>query len=362
MSSGALHIVGAGPVGSMLACLLEQAGRDIHVWETRTSFPDCSMAIGITPPSLDLLDRIHLGDTFRQEGVLIPEARVYENGTEVGRLDFGSPPSSILSLPQMRTVQLLREAFQRIPHLQFHEGHSFPGLDSVPSADVVIACDGAKSTLRDQAGISFSPKPYPVRFVMADYPDHERWGPPARLYFSNSGALESFPLPETKRRWIAQLPPGTPPTHALLHERVYQACGVELSTRTHTDLWPFTPQWGLAETYHRENLILCGDAAHVMSPIGGQGMNTGFADASHLAQILPDPSPEQLAAYTTSRSQAFRISARRAAWGMYLGSRTGNTWSGIRRRLVSGMLQYPASASFLVRTFSMRNLPAPVFT
>ena len=362
MPKGALHIVGAGPVGSMLACLLEKSGREVHIWEKRTSFPDCSMAIGITPPSLALLDHLNLGDAFRQEGILIQQAQVYEQGVQQGVLDFGSPERAILSLPQQRTVEHLRRKFRSFPDHQFHLGEAFPGLDSLEKSDWVIACDGARSPLREELGIPFPHRPYRVQFVMADFPDLEHWGAPARLFFSATGAVESFPLPGGLRRWIAQVPTESSPSLDLLCRRVRDTTGISLSSRPHSDVWPFTPEWGLAKRYHQKQVILCGDAAHVMSPIGGQGMNTGFADAFHLSNILPAPTSEDVHTYQKARSRAFKLSARRAAWGMFLGSRTGPGWSLTRRWIISGMLKQNASHQFLARTFSMQNQMPPVFS
>lgn len=363
MTNDFIHIVGAGPVGSLLACLIGRQGREVTVWEKRTELPESSMAIGVTPPSLEILDGLGLGGRFRSEGVLIHRARVYENRGERGVLDFRASENAILSLPQSGTLAILREAFQKYPSVDFRFGEAFPGISGAtasppsPSRPWILACDGAKSETRERAGIGLRNKSYGVSFVMADFPDTEGLGPDARLYFSARGAVESFPLPGSRRRWIAQAAPGTPPDLNHLLNRVRDAAGIDLAGREHTPLWPFEPTRALAETYVKGNVILCGDAAHVMSPIGGQGMNTGFADAALLAEILRDPSPAALRAYTRQRRRAFRAASRRAAAGMWLGTRAGPAWSRVRGGLIAAALRFPPSHHTLARTFSMRNLP-----
>ncbi len=357
MNDDPIHIVGAGPVGSLLACLLGRQGRMVTIWEKRTELPDCSMAIGISPVSLDILDTVGLGDLFREQGVLIHSARVWEAGEECGTLTFRAPEDTILSLPQANTLSILRDAFQQIPTVRFRFGEAYPESSPHDPHTWVIACDGAKSGLREQAGLRSSRHGYGLRFVMADAPDEEQLGPEARLYFSPDGAVESFPLPGQHRRWIAQVQQHQSPTLEHLRERVRDAARVDLGNRECGSPWPFDPRWGLARTYVKDRLVLCGDAAHQMSPIGGQGMNTGFADACLLAHVLQAPSPQALRMYTRSRQRAFRIAARRAAWGMWLGSRTGPTWSRVRKALVTAALAHHASHDTLARTFSMRNLP-----
>jgi 2-polyprenyl-6-methoxyphenol hydroxylase-like FAD-dependent oxidoreductase len=360
-----IHIVGAGPVGALLGCLLGQAGQAVTVWEKRTQLPDCSMAIGITPPSLDILDTLQLGDSFRQQGVLIRNAQVYENRTLSGSLSFASPRQSILSLPQADTLRILRKRLQELPSVDFRFGEAFPSdipvdpTGSHAEAPWVIACDGHRSRIRQQAGIPLRTRAYGLQFIMADFPDEENLGPDARLYFSPRGAVESFPLPAGKRRWISQCPDGESGSLELLVRRVQDAAGIDLQQRTHSTLWPFSPTWGMAATFTKGRVLLCGDAAHQMSPIGGQGMNTGFADAELLANtLLNDPSPAAWAAYTRTRQRAFRAAARRAALGMALGSRTGERWSQFRHHLISWTLHHRIPHNTLSRTFSMRNLPA----
>jgi 2-polyprenyl-6-methoxyphenol hydroxylase-like FAD-dependent oxidoreductase len=348
-------IVGAGPVGTLLACLLGKKGIEVTLYEKRVGLPDASMAIGITPPSLDILETVGLKSAFLKKGVLIPRARVYEGHRLTGILDF-SPDQQILSLPQYDTLKLLRERLNDFKTVQFHEGTAWE--PELPAPGWLIACDGAHSPLRDHFNIPHTEKTYPVTFVMADFPDSENLGPDARIWFSPEGAVESFPLPGLKRRWIAQCAKNRPADILILIDRVRDLAQIDLTDRDHTPAWPFTPRRLLCHDYVHENLILCGDAAHIMSPIGGQGMNTGFADAAHLSRILPSPSVDDLKTYTRHRSQAFRTASHRVALGMTLGTRTGPFWSPARHQILKILLNCPQSKRFLADTFAMKNLPS----
>jgi 2-polyprenyl-6-methoxyphenol hydroxylase-like FAD-dependent oxidoreductase len=150
---------------------------------------------------------------------------------------------------------------------------------------------------------------------------------------------------------------------AHLKERVRRISGHRLGPQE--PLWEsaFRPGRMLASHYHRGRVVLCGDAAHVMSPIGGQGMNTGFADAEYLANILADlcedPGPWQrdLAAYGRLRRRAFRVAAARAARGMWLGTRTG-PWGSRLRAIVTGRaLLHPRWAPRVAARFAMLTIP-----
>ncbi|MCC5844741.1 MAG: FAD-dependent monooxygenase [Verrucomicrobia bacterium] len=354
-------IVGAGPVGLLLACLLGRQNQDVILYEKRTGLPQASMAIGITPPSLDILDTLDLKNAFLERGVLIPRARVYEQGRPVGILDFRPSENQILSLPQFGTLDLLRQRLQSFPTVTFLEGTDREPAEADRHDGHIIACDGAHSPLRTYFNIPVDQKTYPVTFVMADFPDIEDLGPDARLFFSPRGAVESFPLPNRQRRWVAQCVNGAPPDLSTLRQRVQDAANINLTDRPHSPPCAFTPRRALARTFHKNNVILCGDAAHTLSPIGGQGMNTGFADAAHLARILPAPTAQALTEYTRIRRRAFRSASRRAAAGMFLGTRTGAPASRMRAAVLRCALRHPPTHQTLARTFAMRN-PPPDFS
>ena len=248
-------IVGAGPVGLLLARLLRARGRDCLVIEKRPAAPAYSMAIGITPPSLEILEGLGLAEEFVSRGVKITDAHIHENGRYLGRVSFEKIPAAhrfILSLPQGETVEILARG------LPVWRGVELTGLQ--PDANGVtaqvgertiryrylIGCDGARSTVRSLAGIPVRTKTYRPRFVMGDFPDDTGWGAEAHLFFSARGAVESFPLPGGKRRWIAQTAAPRPSFGHPLPALRGEGWGEGMSD--------FQPEWQLAEQIGRAHV------------------------------------------------------------------------------------------------------------
>jgi 2-polyprenyl-6-methoxyphenol hydroxylase-like FAD-dependent oxidoreductase len=199
---------------------------------------------------------------------------------------------------------------------------------------------------------------------MADFPDNSPLGEEAHLFFTAEGAVESFPLPEKRRRWIVQTTEPASGTDArTLAEIVRHSTGISISRPETVVTSAFSPRWMQCETYHDGRIFLCGDAAHVMSPIGGQGMNTGFADAEFLSMALSvmqsDPSMAQAwsAAYDRIRSKASRAATRRAAWGMRLGTMRGRIAALARDLFMREALFDPGMAHTLASWFSMNSIP-----
>lgn len=377
-------ICGGGPVGLLLAVLLDRAGIGSVLIERRVDPPSMSMAIGITPPSLCILRRLGLAEPFVAHGVRVCRAVVHEDREQIGELSFASLPGDfrfILSLPQRTGMDILARSLARARQVAFLQGHELVGVE--PAGDAVhcrvrgpageyalragyvVGCDGHRSSVRDWAGLSATPRWYGSRFMMADFPDHTGFGAAAHLYFGRRGSVESFPLPGGLRRWVVSAAAeewGREPAE-VIPAHVRRDAGIELEPVPEGPTSRFRPQRLLAPAYHRGRFILCGDAAHVMCPIGGQGMNTGFADAELLAHILErilrrrDPAEPLLKEYTRIRTASFRAASARAAGGMWLGTRRGRTASWIRRTLIARVLLHRAVRPVLPAYFAMWNLP-----
>ena len=396
-------IIGAGPVGLLLANLLGARGVRTSVFDKRLVAQPSSMAIGITPPSLEIMKPLGLDVVLRDAGIPVRHAEVYEAQTRVGRLDFASIPSDypfFLSLPQARTVEILRANLAQYPSVTVADGWEFVGLNNEAAgvqftsrrtndrqhlahrAKFLIGADGHRSAVRVAAGVAVREKTYPQRFIMADFKDESQLGSEARLFFTSEASVESFPLPGGERRWIVQLDEshGQQQERALslsngplgqaqgrpedyLRESVYRLASHDLGRQPAQFVSLFGAKRMVVERYYAGRVVLAGDAAHVMSSIGGQGMNTGFADAEMLAEILPAAlqRPEGMRrafrAYDRVRRHAFEVAATRAERGMWLGTRRGRIASWFRKHFIRDVLFSPFLERYLAPYFAMLTVP-----
>jgi 2-polyprenyl-6-methoxyphenol hydroxylase-like FAD-dependent oxidoreductase len=201
---------------------------------------------------------------------------------------------------------------------------------------------------------------------MADFDDNTDFGSEAHLYFSRRGSVESFPLPDGKRRWVVLMQPRSDPDEELaaLARRVEAEAGIDVTIGSPSFQSRFTPERILCRRFERGRVFLAGDAAHVMSPIGGQGMNTGFADAKLLADTLLRIGDRALrpghpaTRYSRARRRAFRIASARAARGMWLGTRQGKAASAVRSLFIRRVLMRRPLRSRLAPYFAMLTIPS----
>nr|WP_179580401.1 NAD(P)/FAD-dependent oxidoreductase [Leifsonia psychrotolerans] len=407
-------IVGAGPVGMMLACQLAVRGLDIVVVERRTEPSLLSRAIGIHPPGLRALEQIGVLDDLLADAVKISEGEVSCDGALMGRLSFtrvGGRHPFVAALPQYETESLLRARFAQLCPGGLREGVTVSGLldqgDRVElhTTDVgsgtesgvrsfcgrfVVGADGARSRVRAAAGIGWRTYGRGASYLMADLADRGVRSSTARLFFERAGVVESFPLPAGRRRWVAlteslMLDSSVSDLAALIRDRVGEdavgrgggttpdgADGASDVARAAGDrrapASAFAVQQRLADRMVSGRVVLVGDAAHEISPIGGQGMNLGWLDAVALAPVLelalqPGPSDQRaaaaaraaaaLAGYERTRLRAARMAVRQAGFNMAM----GRPATGIRltaRNALVRTLALPPTRGLLARAFTMR--------
>ena len=379
-------IAGAGPVGLLLGNLLGAGGLRTLVIDRRTSGPEASMAIGLTPPSLALLHALQLDRSFTAAGVRVDQAVVHGDHGRLGGLSFRkllSPYPFILSMPQAETVRLLEARLGDWPTVELRRGTELAALnqdaqgvtatltdlvsgqDERVRSDFLVGCDGGDSRVRPLMEIAATGGNYPQTFVMGDFADASGFANEAHLFFTRYGSVESFPLPGGRRRWIIQTEQLLrPPPAGLLVGAVRQRSGVDLAGCDCSFESAFAVRHRLAQRYFRGRVALCGDAAHLMSPVGGQGMNVGFGDAAALAGALVACLRQGAAVellledYSRRRQTVAKIAIDRAARGMWLGTRRG--WlAGLWREPLLRLVLAPPLCRALPPYFAMLTLPGP---
>ena len=380
-------VVGGGPVGVFLAVLLAQSGVSVQVLEQRTERSAHSRAIGIHPPALEALAAAGVAGIMSAEGVQIRRGEARSGGRSVAAVDFSVASARfpyVLTLPQLRTEAILEARLReldpqalvrgaKVEHL--HDDGSrvlLRGADGVPrpaaagpeawqvSARITVAADGARSGLRQLLGMPCRTRELPDTYLMGDFADATGDGGVGVLYLEAGGIVESFPLPGAVRRWVAHtdtLLAGA--TAEDLSSLVAARTGVRPDPRSNTMLSAFSVRTGLARELVRGRTVLIGDAAHEVSPIGGQGMNLGWLDAAALAPIITaslrgDDVGAQLAAFGRSRRRAAAVASLQAQLNMALGRPLAPRLLAARNAGLSRLFRLPAAGNLVARRFTMQ--------
>lgn len=337
-SQSDILIVGAGPVGMLLALMLHQSGHQVVVVDKRTSIHPHSRAIGIHPPSLGLLHKAGLVDSFIERGRFIHGGWAFVDGVTSGQMRFDGNPGMWkypLVVPQNVTEEILQNAlsqrgipifwgwdFSSLEQSTDHVSASVAGpggVEETITIRLVVGCDGKRSTVRDVIRSSFQGGQYRDRYLMADFDDDAALGDQAIINLHKDGLVECFPLPNAKRRWVARLSDHdtSEPDVGLLIRIIRSRFSEPVQLENPVMLSAFGIERYKAEKVVSGRVALAGDAAHVVSPIGGQGMNLGWMDSADLAGCLQMPGIlERLDVLEARLAEYGRHVNRRAAKGI----------------------------------------------
>ncbi|MGV9424907.1 FAD-dependent monooxygenase [Streptomyces sp. NPDC003656] len=325
-------IVGAGPTGLTLGADLARRGVDALVVErAETLFPG-SRGKGLQPRTMEVFDDLGVLDAIRASGGPYPARVIWKDGEQVGAApmfdpvepDEGAPYSEPWMVPQWRTQEILAArltelggtvAFGRelTDFVQDAEGVTASFADGTEiRARYLVAADGGRSAVRRAVGIgmtgeSVDPSPFLVADVRVRGLGREHW----HTFPGEGGTgLMLCPLAGTDDfQLAARLPEDTAPDLTLDGIRQLVGAFTQLDPEDVTELrWAsdFRPRAALADRFRAGRVFLAGDAAHVHSPAGGQGLNTSVQDAYNLGwklgAVLRDGAPEALLdTYETER-------------------------------------------------------------
>ncbi len=328
-------IAGAGPTGLTLAIELARFGIPVRIVDKAPERTTKSKALVVWTRTLELLERSGCAERFLTLGNPVTAASIFAGKKRVGRITFDdvvSPYPFALMIPQSETERILEN------HLNFLGVHvergvalaDFASIDSKVTATLVhpndrrevhiapylVGCDGAHSFVRDRLGIDFAGDTMPSDWILADVHLTGVTTPASELdlIWHEDGVFALFPMAENRYRVIADVGlahagvPRPNPTLAEVQAIVDRRGPGGIRVSDPKWLASFRINERKVAAYRFGRVFLAGDAAHIHSPAGGQGMNTGMQDAINLAWKLalvardacaPEP---LLASYSAERS------------------------------------------------------------
>lgn len=315
-------VVGGGPVGMITALRLAQLDIPVVVLDAQAETPTAHRAATTHSSTLDLLDTVGITDTIIEQGLTARYFQYrYRTTNEVfaefdfGRLSDESNHPYAVQLEQHKTVAIALAAAEKFPHFEFHREHT---VTEVVNADdyaevvtetpdgetqswrgrFVIGCDGGRSTVRKSQGIGFPGFTWEERFIIvASYFDYEaaddyRY----RNYLADPEqwcSVFKIPGPDAPDNkngmWRNLFPVITDDPEEVVTSEPYirnmintcfpYAKDLEM---VHSNL--YTVHQRVAESFHKNRVMLAGDSGHINNPLGGMGMNSGIADGLNLAE------------------------------------------------------------------------------
>jgi 2-polyprenyl-6-methoxyphenol hydroxylase-like FAD-dependent oxidoreductase len=306
-------IAGAGPTGLVLALWLKRLGVEVRIIDKTSEPGTTSRALAVHARTLELYRQIGLAEDVVERGLKFAAINLWARGAHAGRVDFAdigkglSPFPYILIFPQDQHERLLIEHLRRIgveverrtQVLGFEERGDHVtarleragGVISECEAAYIAGCDGAHSKVREVLGIEFPGGTYDRVFYVADVELRGRTNDrELHVALDDADLVAVFPMKgENAARLIGTVKRESEEKH---HDLTWNDVSQKVVERMQMTVdrihWfsTYRVHHRVAEHFRSGRAFLLGDAAHVHSPVGGQGMNTGIGDAINLAWKL----------------------------------------------------------------------------
>lgn len=302
-------IVGAGPTGLMLAGDLAEAGADVTLLEKRAEESNLTRAFALHARTLELFDMRGIADEIVDQGFEVSGVRVDLGGGETA-LDLDHPESRfkyVLTVAQARTETLLQRRAEDLG-VRIRRGAEVVGLEQdgdgvtlsvrtrdgahTERASYVVGADGAHSVVRRLLGVGFSGRSYDTHIILADVRPDQELPPAINPYMGADGVALLPPYGDGWFRAIVwdrsrqDVPLDHPVSLDELNDSLRRITGGRISVAEMSWSTRFLSERRQADRYRVGRVLLAGDAAHVHSPMGAMGMNTGIQDAANLAWKL----------------------------------------------------------------------------
>jgi 2-polyprenyl-6-methoxyphenol hydroxylase-like FAD-dependent oxidoreductase len=308
-------IVGAGPTGLALACQFVRYGVDFVILEKNQSITPYSKAIGVHARTLEIYEQLGLAEKAVKQGTIAGKGRLFIGGEQRGELDFShigeglSDFPFVLMLEQSKNEQLLyeylqghrKDVFWKTELENFSQdangitahARSSDGASQIIEAKYLVGCDGPKSPVRHSLGLSFEGSTFERTFYVADSQiDGSVKHDGVSICFAKESFVIFFPLKGERRfRIVGVFPQEFDKAEG---EILYEEIEARIKNESRLDLNIHNVEWFSTYKVHTRHVsrfssgrcFLAGDAAHIHSPAGAQGMNTGIQDAYNLAWKL----------------------------------------------------------------------------
>jgi 2-polyprenyl-6-methoxyphenol hydroxylase-like FAD-dependent oxidoreductase len=315
MGATEVLVVGAGPAGLTMANVLERQGVSFRIIDTKGGPVEESRALVVHAKTLELLDRLGLADRAIELGQRMGAVRVFGEGKPAGEISFlddgaddRTPYPFALVLEQDRTERLLIEGLEATGG-RVEWDTELVSLTSAPDgaratvrrpdgstesieAGWVVGADGASSPVRHSLGLGFEGDTYEQALFLADVEMEWEYGSrQVSIDMTRGGFYGFFPMPgEDRFRLIGNVPEELEAKKKITAEDVQSVLDRRsgLKTRITKVRWSsvYRTHRRMTERFRVGRVFLVGDAAHIHSPAGGQGMNTGIGDAYNLGWKL----------------------------------------------------------------------------
>lgn len=304
-------IVGAGPTGLVMAAVLQRYGVAFRIIDKKAEPTHTSNALAIHAATLRLLDGLGLADVFLKRGYPLTRGRIHTERGLFAEIDLSTIESRyafVLSLAQSETEAILTDHLAQ-QGVTVERGMALTKLENLQditqvtltqdhhtetfAVRYIVAADGSHSTVRHLANLPFTGEDLPTQFILADahlltpLPKHM-----VNAFYTKQGILAAFPFNEHDIRLIADVPAGEkiPNEPAAITAAIEQTLAARTQQQLRVDQYRWVSTFWIHNRclphLRHDNLFFCGDAAHLHSPVGGQGMNAGMQDAYNLGWKL----------------------------------------------------------------------------